>query len=53
MVVSPYLSGRSLGLFYPGGGVVDSLPCTILDSATKRLKESDLVVTQPSNNFGR
>ncbi|AES70609.1 hypothetical protein MTR_3g060310 [Medicago truncatula] len=42
-----------LGLFYPGGGVVDSLPCTILGSATKRLKESDLVVTQPSNNFGR
>jgi hypothetical protein len=24
-----------------------------LGSATKRLKESDLVVTQPSNNFGR
>ncbi|KEH27338.1 hypothetical protein MTR_5g005640 [Medicago truncatula] len=42
-----------LSLFYPGGGVVDSLPCTILGSATKRLKESDLVVTQPSNNFGR
>jgi len=34
-------------LFYPGGSVVDSLPCTILGSATKRLKESDLVVTQP------
>ncbi|AES68678.1 hypothetical protein MTR_3g013550 [Medicago truncatula] len=43
----------TLGLFYPGGGVVDSLPCTILGSAMKRLKESDLVVTQPSNNFGR
>ncbi|AES87014.1 hypothetical protein MTR_4g019100 [Medicago truncatula] len=42
-----------LGLFYPGGGVVDSLPCTILSSATKHLKESDLVVTQPGNNFGR
>jgi len=33
--------------------VVDSLSCTILGSATKRLKENDLVVTQPSNNFGR
>ena len=33
--------------------MVDSLPCTVLDSVTKRLKESDLVVTQPSNNFGR
>jgi hypothetical protein len=33
--------------------VVDSLPCTILGIATKRIKESDLVVTQPSNNFGR
>ncbi|AES69369.1 phytoene synthase [Medicago truncatula] len=42
-----------LGLFYPGGSVVDSLSCTILGSATKRLKESDLVVTRPSNNFGR
>jgi len=40
-------------LFYPGGGVVNSLPCTILCSAAKRIKESDLVVTQPSNNFGR
>ncbi|AET04409.1 hypothetical protein MTR_8g088480 [Medicago truncatula] len=50
MVVSPYLSGRSLTLFYPGGSVVDSLPYTILGSATKRLKESDLVMTQPSNN---
>jgi len=40
-------------LFYLGGGVVDSLPYTILGSATKRLKESDLVVvTQTSNNFG-
>ncbi|AES99067.1 hypothetical protein MTR_5g076210 [Medicago truncatula] len=39
-----------LNLFYPGGGVVDSLSCTILGSATKRLKESDLVVTQ---HFGR
>ncbi|AES65532.1 hypothetical protein MTR_2g041990 [Medicago truncatula] len=28
-----------LGLFYPGAGVVNSLPCTILGSATKRLKE--------------
>ncbi|AES70934.1 hypothetical protein MTR_3g065070 [Medicago truncatula] len=43
----------SLSLFYPGGGMVDGLPCTILGSATKRLKESDMVVTQPSNNFGR
>ncbi|KEH24406.1 glycoside hydrolase family 9 protein [Medicago truncatula] len=42
-----------LSLFYPGGGVVDSLSCTILDSATKRLKESNLVVTQPSNNFDK
>jgi len=42
-----------LSLFYSGGSVVDSLHCTILGSATKRLKESDLVVTQPSNNFGR
>jgi len=33
--------------------VVDSLSCTILGSATKRLIESDLVVTQPSNNFDR
>jgi len=40
-------------LFYPGGGIVDTLPCTTLDSATKRLKESDLIVTQPSNNFSR
>jgi len=40
-------------LFYPTGGVVDSLSCTILDSVTKRLKESDMVVTQPSNNFGK
>jgi len=31
--------------------VVDSLPCTILGSATKRLKESDLVVTQPSKQL--
>ncbi|AET02631.1 hypothetical protein MTR_8g044920 [Medicago truncatula] len=51
MVVTPYLSG--LNLFYPGGDVIDSLSCTMLGSATKRLKESDLVVTQPSNNFGR
>jgi len=35
------------------GGVVDSLPCTILNSATKRLKKSDLIVTQPSNNFDK
>jgi len=28
--------------------VVDSLSCTILNNATKRLKESDLVVTQPN-----
>jgi hypothetical protein len=33
--------------------VVDSLPCTTLGSATKRLKESDLIVTRPSNNFSR
>jgi len=38
-------------LFYPGGGVVDSLPCTILGSVTKRLKESDLVVIQPSKQL--
>jgi len=31
---------------------VVSLPCTNLSSAVKRLKESDLVVTQPSNIFG-
>jgi len=31
--------------------VVDSLSCTILGSATKRLKESDLVVTQPSKQL--
>jgi len=31
--------------------VVDSLSCTILDSATKCFKKSDLVVTQLSNNF--
>jgi len=30
------------------GGVVDSL-----DSATKHLKESDMFVTKPSNNFGK
>jgi hypothetical protein len=40
-------------MFYLGGGVVDSLPCTSLGSAKKRLKDSDMVVTQPSNNFGR
>jgi len=40
-----------LDLFYPEGGMVDSLPCTILGSATKRLKESDLVVTQPSKQL--
>ena len=33
--------------------MVDSLSCTTLGSATKRLKESDLFVTQPSNSFGR
>ncbi|KAF1881014.1 hypothetical protein Lal_00023045 [Lupinus albus] len=33
-------------LFYPGNGVVDSLLAP-LGSTTKRLKESDLVVTQP------
>jgi len=33
--------------------VVDSLFCTILDSVTKRLKENNLVVTRPSNNFSR
>ncbi|KEH17484.1 hypothetical protein MTR_0012s0220 [Medicago truncatula] len=47
------LGRAELGLFYPGGGVVDSMSCTIFGSATKRLKESDLVVTQPSINFGR
>jgi len=31
--------------------VVDSLPCTILDNATKRIKESDLAVTQPSKQL--
>ncbi|KAF1893388.1 hypothetical protein Lal_00001857 [Lupinus albus] len=44
-------SGRSgglnrAGLFYPGDGVVDSLLAP-RGSTTKRLKESDLVVTQP------
>ncbi|KAF1866389.1 hypothetical protein Lal_00024400 [Lupinus albus] len=34
------------GLFYPGDGVVDSLLAP-RGSTTKRLKESDLVVTQP------
>ena len=32
--------------------MVVSLPCTNLDSAAKRLKESDLVVTHPGNSFG-
>jgi len=40
-------------MYYPGDGVVDSLSCTTLGSATKRLKESGLIVTQPSNNFDR
>jgi len=31
--------------------VIDSLPYTILGSATKPLKESDLVVTQPSKQL--
>jgi len=31
------------GRFYPGGVVVDSLLAQFLGSATKRLKESDLV----------
>jgi len=39
--------------FYPGGGAVVSLPCTNLGSAAKRLKESDMVVTQPGKSFGR
>ena len=38
-------------MFYPGGGAVVSLPCTNLGSAAKRLKKSDLVVTQPYNLF--
>jgi len=37
--------------YYPGDGVVVSLPCTNLDSAAKRLKESDMVVTHPGNSF--
>jgi len=36
----------SLGLFYPRGGVVDSLACKILGSAMKRLKKSDVIMTQ-------
>jgi hypothetical protein len=46
-------------LFYPGGDIMDSLPCTTLDSVVKRLKESDLVVlksdlvvTRSGNLFG-
>ncbi|KAF1884035.1 hypothetical protein Lal_00012995 [Lupinus albus] len=35
-----------VGLFYPGDGVVDSLLAP-RGSTTKRLKESDLVMTQP------
>ncbi|KAF1879981.1 hypothetical protein Lal_00022108 [Lupinus albus] len=35
-------------LFYPGDGVVDSLLAP-RGSTTKRLKESDLVVTQPNS----
>jgi len=31
--------------------MVYSLSCTILDSTTKCLKESDLVMTQPSNKI--
>jgi len=42
-----------MSLFYTRGGVVDSLSYTILVSATKCPKESDLVVTKASNNFGR
>jgi len=63
VVLVPYLRCNSRTVFYSAVvnhtvvaglvGVVDSLPCTILGSATKRLKESDLVVTQPSNNFGK
>jgi len=48
-----HIGGVILKRFYPDGGVVDSLSCTILGSATKYLQESDLFVTQPSNNFGR
>jgi len=40
-------------LFYLVGDVVDNLPCIILNSATKRLKENNLVVTQPNNIFGK
>ena len=38
-------------LFYLGGGTVGSLPYTTLGSVMKCLKESDLIVTQPSNLF--
>ncbi|KAF1891824.1 hypothetical protein Lal_00031634 [Lupinus albus] len=41
----PYATWRD-GLFYPGDSVVDSLLAP-RGSTTKRLKESDLVVTQP------
>jgi len=41
-------TGRTV-LFYLGGVEVDSLPCKVLGSATKRVKESDLVVTQRGN----
>lgn len=41
-----------LDLFYSeDDGVVDSLSYIILDSATKHLKDSELIVTQPNNNF--
>jgi len=33
--------------------MVDSLASTILISATKRLKENDFVMSQPSINFDR
>ncbi|KAF1863410.1 hypothetical protein Lal_00031297 [Lupinus albus] len=41
---------RRVGLFYPGDGVVDSLLAP-RGSTTKRLKESDLVVTSASKDY--
>ena len=51
--VQQLIEQLQLGLFYLGGGVVDSLSCTTLGSVMKRLKESGLVVTQPRRNFDR
>ena len=41
-----------LRLLYPGGDVIVSLPCTNSSIVAKRLKESELIVTQPNNLFG-